>query len=303
VVLPVASTAVANGLMNPGTLTGANGVTTLLYAGDLQGNLWKFDLSAGINASNLAASVFQSGGAYKPLFIASTTVSGTTTLQPITTTPQVVEANAKGYMVVFGTGKFVEPSDTTTADQQSIYGIWDSLETTAADFTVPRTKLYQRVATLTGTTVTLSTPTFSFGLTTGNYRGWYIDLPATRERIAVEPALGIGIVAFRAAIPEGTCSGDGSQRPYCLNPVFGTGLGCDMTATPGIPSAPKIFQIEVDSPYSPRSPSGGRTLTIKQQVVGSSTKITDAGNVLVTGQNVQNIVIPAGRMSWRELRQ
>lgn len=303
VVLPVASTTVANGLMNPGTLTGPNGVTTLLYAGDLQGNLWKFDLSAGINASNLAASVFQSGGSYKPLFIASTTVSGTTTLQPITTTPQVVEANAKGYMVVFGTGKFVEPSDTTTAGQQSIYGIWDSLETTAADFTVPRTKLYQRVATLTGTTVTLSTPTFTFGLTTGNYRGWYIDLPATRERIAVEPALGIGIVAFRAAIPEGTCSGDGSQRPYCLNPVFGTGLGCDMTATPGIPSAPKILQIELDSPYSPRSPSGGRTVTIKQQVVGSSTKITDAGNVLVTGQNVQNIVIPAGRMSWRELRQ
>jgi type IV pilus assembly protein PilY1 len=54
--LPVANGAIANGLSNPGFLTGPGGEATLLYAGDLQGNIWKFDLTAGINNANLADS-------------------------------------------------------------------------------------------------------------------------------------------------------------------------------------------------------------------------------------------------------
>ena len=187
---------------------------------------------------------------------------------------------------------------------QSIYGIWDSLENTVADFTVPRAKLYQRAASLSGGSVALGTGTFAFGKTTGKYRGWYINLPETRERISVESALGIGIVAFSAAIPEGTCSGDGNGRRYCLNPVYGTALGCSTASNPGIPSGPKIIQYELeDSSYSARSPSGRRTVTIEQKVLGSSTKITTAGNALVSSGTVQSVSIPAGRMSWREIRQ
>ena len=303
--LPVANGAIANGLSNPGFLTGPGGEATLLYAGDLQGNIWKFDLTAGINNANLADSVFQASGLRKALFVA-TTPSGTA--QPITTTPQVVEANASGYMVVFGTGKYVEPSDNSTADVQSIYGIWDSLENSVTTYTAPRSSLFQRTASLSGTSVVLSTATFAFGTNSSaspaQYRGWYINLPQTRERIAVEPALGIGIVAFSAAIPEGTCSGDGTGRRYCLNPVFGTNQGCDTNATPGIPSGPKIIQYELDATsYTARTPSGRRTVTIEQKVLNSSTKITDAGNALVSSSTVQSISIPAGRINWRELRQ
>lgn len=154
----------------------------------------------------------------------------------------------------------------------------------------------------------LSTTTFAFGTnasaTPTQYRGWYIDLPQTRERVAVEPALGIGIVAFSAAIPEGTCSGDGSGRRYCLNPVYGTNQGCDTGTSLGIPSGPKIIQYELDaSSYTARTPTGRRTVTIEQKVLNSSTKITDAGNALVSSSTVQSISIPAGRISWRELRQ
>jgi type IV pilus assembly protein PilY1 len=300
VVLPVSSTGIVNGLVSPGFITGPNGEAKLLYAGDLQGNMWKFDLSAGISSSNLNVSVFQSGGVRKPVFVAEYP-SGTR--QPITTAPQIIEANGYGYMVVFGTGKFVEPSDTATAAQQSIYGIWDSLETSDTSFTVPRNKLYPRPATLSNGSVTLGTATFVYGKDTGQYRGWAIDLPETRERISVESALGIGAVIFSAAIPEGTCSGDGTGRKYCLNPVYGTSVCGSFASTPGIPSGPKIFQIELDdSSYTARSPSGRRSVTIEQQVVSSSTKITDAGNALVDGKKLQSITIPAGRMSWRELR-
>ena len=299
--LPVASSAIANGLSNPGFITGPAGEATLMYAGDLQGNVWKFDMSAGVSSTNIAASVFASGGTPKPIFVAT---DAALKRQPITTSPQIVEANTLGYMVVFGTGKFVEPTDTSTADVQSIYGIWDSLENTAANYTVPRGKLYQRAASLSGGSVALGTGTFAFGTGTGQYRGWYINLPETRERISVESALGIGVVAFSAAIPEGTCSGDGSGRRYCLSPVFGNSLGCSSAATPGIPSGPKIIQYELeDSSYSTRSPSGRRTVTIEQKVLSSSTKITTAGNALVSSGTIQSVSIPAGRISWRELRQ
>ncbi len=300
VVLPVSSTSTVNGMVNPGFVTGPNGEASLLYVGDLQGNMWKIDLSNGISSSNLNTSVFQASGVRKPIFVAE---YPTGTRQPITTAPQVIPANAVGYMVVFGTGKFVEPSDTSTADPQSIYGIWDSIETSATDFTVPRNKLYARTTTLSNGSVTLGTGTFAFGKGTGQYRGWLINLPETRERISVESALGIGAVIFSAAIPEGTCSGDGSGRKYCLNPVYGTSVCDSFVSSPGIPSGPKIFQIELDdSSYTARSPTGRRTVTIEQQVVSSSTKITDAGNALVDGKKLQSISIPAGRMSWRELR-
>jgi Tfp pilus tip-associated adhesin PilY1 len=151
--------------------------------------------------------------------------------------------------------------------------------------------------------VTLGTGTFAFGKGTDEYRGWYFNLPETRERIAVEPALGIGVVAFNAAIPEGTCSGDGSGRKYCVNPVYGNSVCGATTSSPGIPSGPKIFQIELDaSSYTSRSPTGARSVTIEQQIISSSTKITDSNNALVDGKNLQSITIPAGRVSWRELR-
>jgi type IV pilus assembly protein PilY1 len=305
VVLPVSSTSMANGLMNPGYAKGPAGEATLLYAGDLQGNVWKIDLTSGFSSSALGDSILKTSGVYKPLFTA-TAGDTANARQPITTTPQVVEANSEGYMVVFGTGKFVEPDDTSTSGLQAIYGVWDSMETTAADMTVPRNKLFARTATLSGSTVTLSTDIFTYGTsnstTSGTYRGWYINLPSTRERISVESALGIGIVSFRSTIPEGSCSGDGSQRAYCLNPVYGNSLGCDMTANSGNPSAPKIFQIALDQSYSTSKPTGSRTVTVDQQMVGSSTKITDAGNVMVYGQNVNSVTLPAGRVSWRELR-
>ena len=300
VVLPVSSTTTANGLANPGVVTGVNGETTLLYAGDLQGNVWKVDLSDGINTTNIGTSVLQSSGTRIPIFVA---LDSTGARQPITTSPVVVEANAKGYMVLLGTGKFIEPSDATTAQTQSIYGIWDSLENTSTDFTIPRNKLYPRTATLTGTTVSLDSGTFSFGKGSGAYRGWRLDLPETRERIAVDPALLIGSATFNSATPEGTCSGDGSGRSYCLNPVYGTSVCGSTSSTQGIRGAPIPFQIELDaSSYSTRSPTGRRTVTIEQQVISSGTKITSAGNSLISGQTLNQVSIPAGRVSWRELR-
>jgi type IV pilus assembly protein PilY1 len=300
--LPYASGSIVNGLSNPAALNGALGEAKIIYAGDLQGNLWKFDVTAGLSTSNLNDAVFKVSSVKTPLFVATDSLGAR---QPITIPPAIVEANERGQMVLFGTGKFVEPSDATTVQTQAIYGIWDSLESTATDFAVPKAKLYQRTATLTGNSVTVGSATFAFGLGTGKYRGWYFNLPQTRERVAVDSSLGKGLIVFSAAIPEGTCSGDGLGRRYCLNPVTGAPVpGCSPEARPGIPGTVKIIDIELDpSSYTARSPTGRRTASIEQAVVGSSTKLSDSGAAQVSTDYVQSVIVPAGRINWRELRQ
>jgi type IV pilus assembly protein PilY1 len=103
------------------------------YAGDLKGNLWKFDLTAPIPGQWGVAygtdvdgdGVIDAGGGDvpMPLFQASG--------QPITGRPDVMLMHsmcgpqAPGYMVIFGTGRYLGNSDLKDRRQQSIFGIWD----------------------------------------------------------------------------------------------------------------------------------------------------------------------------------
>lgn len=92
-----------------------------VYAGDLKGRLWKFDLSG---ATSSAWGVGNGGVA---LF---TALSGVTPL-PITAAPAVVERTDQpsfkpSYIVIVGTGKLFEAGDTSiTTPIQQVYGLWD----------------------------------------------------------------------------------------------------------------------------------------------------------------------------------
>jgi type IV pilus assembly protein PilY1 len=115
-----------------------------VYAGDLKGNLWKFDLTVpgptdpGYDAAFDPEDYFDV--AYK--YAATYTYSGlqkigTTPMplfqakslagpQPITAKPDVmIHPDKEGYMVVFGTGKYLGESDIADTSTQTIYGIWD----------------------------------------------------------------------------------------------------------------------------------------------------------------------------------
>jgi type IV pilus assembly protein PilY1 len=92
-----------------------------VYAGDLYGNLWKFDLTGDSSAE---WEVAYSDGAYvQPLFQA---LGPDGSPQPITSKPEVMfHPKAHGLMVLFGTGKFLENKDHTEKRPQTVYGIWD----------------------------------------------------------------------------------------------------------------------------------------------------------------------------------
>jgi hypothetical protein len=82
-----------------------NGKADTAYAGDLEGNLWKFDL-ARRSAENA------------PLYDAGEK-------QPVTTRPEVAAHPEGGFMVYFGTGSLMSEEDAVNTDRQSIYGIHD----------------------------------------------------------------------------------------------------------------------------------------------------------------------------------
>ncbi|KPJ58179.1 MAG: hypothetical protein AMJ46_14550, partial [Latescibacteria bacterium DG_63] len=95
----------------------ADGKVDYVYAGDLKGNLWKFDLTDS-NYANWEVAYKDGAANPKPLFRCPG--------QPITAQPDVmVHCEKHGYLVIFGTGKYLGESDFSDTSLQSIYGVWD----------------------------------------------------------------------------------------------------------------------------------------------------------------------------------
>jgi type IV pilus assembly protein PilY1 len=111
-----------NGLSSPVAVDVTyDGAVDFVYAGDLKGQLWKFDLSSGkVDDWKVA---FSDGGASKPLFHAKGPGGAS---QPITTRPDIMYHPVKhGLLVCFGTGKFHGDMDFTDDTVQSLYSVWD----------------------------------------------------------------------------------------------------------------------------------------------------------------------------------
>ena len=101
-----------NGLSTPTLITDSSGSVTGAYAGDLAGNMWKFDLSGSTSES------WGNALGTNPLFT-------TEANQPITVAPQWIDHPDNGRLVLFGTGKFLEVGDRTDLSEQAFYAVWD----------------------------------------------------------------------------------------------------------------------------------------------------------------------------------
>lgn len=183
-----------NGLSSPTAidLDGDHRVD-VVYAGDLKGNLWKFDLSSS------SASGWKVSFGSQPLFKASIGSQ----YQPITTAPTYVTNVNGGVNLVFATGRNMAVLDPNNRDKQTVYSVWDNSQVYInrnADGSIKNTKITDgtkiagRPALLERKVVNVTLANKgSFGSTdstaTVNYtgpgvthRGWYFDLPASGER-------------------------------------------------------------------------------------------------------------------------
>ena len=113
-----------NGLSSPLPVdTDGDEVADAVYAGDLYGNLWKFDLSSSNRTKWEVA--FKQGSTPEPLFQACEN-DDCNNPQPITARPEVTKHSSGGVMVFFGTGRYLYESDTSSTQEQTFYGIRDN---------------------------------------------------------------------------------------------------------------------------------------------------------------------------------
>ncbi|WP_082053875.1 PilC/PilY family type IV pilus protein [Methyloterricola oryzae] len=125
----------SNGLSAPIVIDLDNDrIADFVYAGDLRGNMWKFNIySTSTSDWGVAYSTTTcaSSSACNPLYQAKDTAS-TPASQPISVKPQVGRATGRGQTsgvnVYFGTGKYFEVGDNilpASPQVQTFYGIWD----------------------------------------------------------------------------------------------------------------------------------------------------------------------------------
>jgi type IV pilus assembly protein PilY1 len=186
-----------------------------LYVGDLNGQLWRFDLTG-------------TSGSYPQPTLLATLTDSSGNPQPVTTAPLIeIHPTTRKRYVMVGTGQLLAVTDEASTSMQSFYAIIDG---TAGGFLpvptpITRTNLTQLSATnLTG------------GAVISSSQGWFTDLgndptSGIAWRIILNPLAYNGIVVFTDLLTAVTdpCAPTGTSRIYALN--YGTATSVLQSST------------------------------------------------------------------------
>jgi type IV pilus assembly protein PilY1 len=232
-----------NGLAEVSTLDeNSDLIADRAYAGDHFGNLWRFDLT---DTNKPPTRLFRARDPYGAP-------------QPITSRIAFTRHPNGGYMLFFGTGRWINADDKLDDSVQTFYGIWDDdglvhpgpggdfSEPTRADliwheflFVNNPIKVEGRDDDGLGTGVIVSEGRISStdaapkSTPAGAIRGWMIDLVTkdedddliyAGERVVVAPQVRQGRVVFVSMIPGDCCSAGGSSWINALDALDGSRL-------------------------------------------------------------------------------
>ena len=160
-----------NGLSEPRVLdTDGNGTADYAYAGDLQGNLFRFDITASDFNDWSVTKIFKAQ--YKPGTVDEKN-------QPITTQPIAIvhPTEEEGFIIIFGTGAYVRTVDSTDSEIQSVYGLWDRLGPELILKSDLQVQSYTNVDDTLGKLRTLTDNDVDYSVSAiGAQKGWYNDL-------------------------------------------------------------------------------------------------------------------------------
>ncbi|MBE2211264.1 MAG: pilus assembly protein [Xanthomonadaceae bacterium] len=292
----IGSPVAENGLFSPTVRdTNGDGRIDYVYAGDLRGNLWKF------NMTSASASDWSLPARRTLLFSAGAS-------KPITSAPSIARDPATYKVwVFFGTGRFITNGDLTNMDVQSIYGMEDGTST------IPSSDLQQRHVSVTGTVNGRIVRGFEIAnsLPYGK-KGWVIDLvqppspPGTAEgeRIVSDVQVVAGALIFSSIIPsKDPCQPGGSGYLNALD------------AFTGASTTESLFDLDMDGDYQDEVIPGGGGSTpvgsVRLNGMGSlGTVLTGGGGGGQICLNISDATIECnrirearqvGRVSWREL--
>jgi type IV pilus assembly protein PilY1 len=234
-----------------------NNTAEFVYAGDMNGDLWRFDLAPNTSGHTTTA-VFK---------LAHLAIGATA--QPITTKPELSKLSNGTRLVFVGTGKYLENSDLTNTDGQSLYAIKDTLGAQnlgnpgVQDTWTPQTDMQPLAPTspmfiqrklidtksdgspvtitlngatrqarriCTGPSATVNAVTDACAnesspttLDWDLHGGWFVNLPDSGERINVDTKLVLGTLVFAGNVPIASdCTVGGTSWVTSLN--YSTGL-------------------------------------------------------------------------------
>ncbi|GHT92769.1 type IV pilus biogenesis factor PilY1 [Betaproteobacteria bacterium] len=300
-----------NGLSTPFAYDANNdGIPDAIYAGDLNGNLWRFEDVGGKWSARF-------GGAAVPMLVAKI---GSAVPQPITAAPFAVKNETDGKVwVFFGTGQLLQSDDKENQEVQSLYALIDD-----GNATITRTDLKQRhfttaaAGTLSdGTPVTLRYADQATAGDMDSFRGWYIDFNLGAddqgERIVSPVRVLKGGSAFileaMSNIPtKNPCNKGGRSNMISINPFTGGELAfpyMDINGDGKVDSGDKKdgrvpgsigFSFVAELPPPP--PNLCQSDSAVFPGTGAETASTARGGGHIPGCSSRGI---KGRVSWREL--
>jgi type IV pilus assembly protein PilY1 len=248
-----------------------------IYAGDLLGNVWRFDVSDADDANWVVerfAVLTDSGGAP----------------QPITTPPRVDVDVANGIdrWVFVGTGRLLHEDDLSDVQPQRMYAMRDGTYRTPGTIAAPLTwSDLDAVAGVRG-----------LGAGVIATKGWYDDLPAG-QRIVKAPVAAVGLIAYiGTGLPTDPCEVGQPATVYVRQ--FGNG---ESRLQDGGGNT-------IESVYVPDGAAGLDVVAMHDPACVANC-VPDIRLAVVTSANSQLLTIRARlpailgqhRISWRQLGQ
>jgi type IV pilus assembly protein PilY1 len=241
-----------NGLTGVSLIRNKNGEVLGAYAGDLHGQVWRFEFSGPPTLTGNANAVttnpqWKVGFGGHPLFVAR---SSTGAVQKITASPkhfQLPSSSGTGNLVTFGTGRLLELADAAdTTSTETFYAVLDdTVGTTSSatnrltDTNGGRSLLQQQtfLKTVQGNPlIQMSNNPVAFTGANKKY-GWYVDLEFTstntptittiglihHPKVIYQPQIINGLVFFTAVVPpnlDNACASNPGDQYTFLLPVL-----------------------------------------------------------------------------------
>ena len=228
-----------------------------LYAGDLRGKLWRFDVTSSDPGSWTGDKLFTAIGP-----------GGDT--QPITAAPTAIAhplGIGQGALILLGSGQFLETGDVdpTTQVTQTFYAVWD--RAVSPNFnsnpSITRAGMNATAISASGGLRIVSSaadPDWLDADSNQNTLGWYLDLPVQGERVIRRAISRNGVIFFVSLIPS-------------LEPCVSGGTGFLMALdanTGGVPNpdqedSPTVFDTNGDGEFNELDNAGNNAVVGLEQ--------------------------------------
>ncbi len=298
--LPGAEAGLPAGLSAPALVVDEDNTLRHAYAGDLQGNLWRFDFTR--------LPPWRGNAGLRPLFVAQ---DRTGKRQPIAQQPKVVHAADGGYLVLFGTGMLVSRQAREPAGfaVQSFYAVYDNPGGPGAARPLARADLLERVLRPSASDAAAGFAVTGRQQAVGDGtrpKGWFVDFAdsaITGERSSGPAALADGKVVFNTVVPGQDPCADSASRTYLLDAL--SGLAPDAAGVPVAGAVTGMLApdfLEGAAALLPATRSRGAREPGGHVRVARSTDVVNLGarGALRRGPT-SRVTLPAGRLSWREV--